>query len=85
MHMYEHCVKLIYKLLVLKGFDAVFNSIQEKLEKNLNRWEEYSRINCFITREPQKHEEVKNNSNNIKDMLFMKDWNTIQNKKDAKY
>ncbi|KAI5074664.1 hypothetical protein GOP47_0010625 [Adiantum capillus-veneris] len=30
------------------GFDSVFNTIQERLEKNLNRWEEYSRANCFV-------------------------------------
>ncbi|KAH7405607.1 hypothetical protein KP509_15G077600 [Ceratopteris richardii] len=30
------------------GFNSIFNTIQEKLEKNLNRWEEYSRANCFI-------------------------------------
>lgn len=29
------------------GFDAVFNTVQEKLEKHLNRWEVYCRANCF--------------------------------------
>ncbi|MCO5584246.1 hypothetical protein L7F22_038170 [Adiantum nelumboides] len=43
---------------ITMGFDSVFNTVQEKLEKNLNRWEEYSRVNCFVnTKEDRKYQE----------------------------